>query len=290
MFEVRPWTKDPEYFNHIKISAVALIKMVIHARSGGDIEVMGMMQGKVVGRTFVVMDAFALPVEGTETRVNVGNDANEYMVNHIEASERVGRLESICGWYHSHPGYGCWLSGIDVGTEQLQQRVSDPFCAIVIDPHRTISAGKVELGVFRTYPEDHVAKEKTDFEHVPLGKIDDFGIHAHKYYKIPHSFFKSKLDNDLLDFLWNQYWVQTLSQSPIIMNREHITNNIVDFTEKLEKAESAPTKRGRHGLGGQKKKKEDNELKKVCAESSKTAMELNYGIMVEMLKGDLFTK
>jgi hypothetical protein len=21
------------------------------------------------------------------------------------------------GWYHSHPGYGCWLSGIDVGTQ-----------------------------------------------------------------------------------------------------------------------------------------------------------------------------
>ena len=28
----------------------------------------------------------------------------------------------------------------------------DPFVAIVIDPVRTISAGKVNLGAFRTYP------------------------------------------------------------------------------------------------------------------------------------------
>jgi hypothetical protein len=33
-------------------------------------QVMGLMQGKVQGDTFVVIDSFALPVEGTETRVN----------------------------------------------------------------------------------------------------------------------------------------------------------------------------------------------------------------------------
>ena len=93
--------------------------MVMHTRSGGDIEVMGMMQGKVVGDTFWVMDSFALPVEATETRVNVAADANEYLVSHIEDCERVNRPENVCGWYHSHPGYGCWLSGIDVNTESM---------------------------------------------------------------------------------------------------------------------------------------------------------------------------
>jgi len=33
----------------VKISAVALVKMVMHAKRGGDIEVMGLMQGKVKG-------------------------------------------------------------------------------------------------------------------------------------------------------------------------------------------------------------------------------------------------
>jgi len=52
------------------MSALALLKMAIHARSGGSLEVMGLMQGKVQGDTFIVIDSFALPVEGTETRVN----------------------------------------------------------------------------------------------------------------------------------------------------------------------------------------------------------------------------
>lgn len=46
--------------------------MVMHARSGGDIEVMGLMQGYPLGDTMLVMDAFALPVEASETRVNAG--------------------------------------------------------------------------------------------------------------------------------------------------------------------------------------------------------------------------
>jgi hypothetical protein len=50
---------------------------------------MGLMQGKVVGNAIVIMDAFALPVQGTETRVNAANEANEYMVEYSEQSEKV---------------------------------------------------------------------------------------------------------------------------------------------------------------------------------------------------------
>ena len=106
--------------------------------------------------TFYVMDSFGLPVEGTETRVNAGNEANEYMCDHLNACELVNRPENVCGWYHSHPGYGCWLSGIDVGTQTLYQKHQEPFIAIVIDPKRTMSAGKVEIGCFRCYPESYV--------------------------------------------------------------------------------------------------------------------------------------
>ena len=56
---------------------------------------------------------------------------------------QAGRLENVVGWYHSHPGYGCWLSGIDVSTQMLNQQFQEPFLAVVIDPTRTVSAGKV---------------------------------------------------------------------------------------------------------------------------------------------------
>ena len=70
----------------------------MHARSGGNIEIMGLMQGKIDGDTFIVMDSFALPVEGTETRVNAMAEAYEYMVNYSDLSNKVHRTENVIGW------------------------------------------------------------------------------------------------------------------------------------------------------------------------------------------------
>ena len=64
--------------------------MVMHARSGGTIEIMGLLLGKVDGSKMIVMDAFALPVEGTETRVNAQSQAYEYMTQYIESAKEVG--------------------------------------------------------------------------------------------------------------------------------------------------------------------------------------------------------
>lgn len=110
-----PWEKDPHYFKDIQISALALLKMVMHARSGGSLEIMGLLLGKVVDNTMVewvrfyfcdqsinffrwifsqqiVMDAFALPVEGTETRVNAQSQAYEYMTAYMESAIEVGKF------------------------------------------------------------------------------------------------------------------------------------------------------------------------------------------------------
>lgn len=80
---------SPHFFKDIKISALALLKMVMHARSGGTLEVMGLLLGKVAANTMIVMDSFALPVEGTETRVNAQAQAYEYMTAYIEAAKQV---------------------------------------------------------------------------------------------------------------------------------------------------------------------------------------------------------
>lgn len=61
----------------------------MHARSGGILEIMGLLLGKVEGNTMIVMDSFALPVEGTETRVNAQAQAYEYMTAYIESAKVV---------------------------------------------------------------------------------------------------------------------------------------------------------------------------------------------------------
>ena len=50
---------------------------------------MGMIQGKVIHDTMIIMDAFALPVEGTETRVNAAAEGYEYMVDYTMKSKEV---------------------------------------------------------------------------------------------------------------------------------------------------------------------------------------------------------
>merc|ERR1711956_44963 len=83
--------------------------------------------------------------------------------------------EPVCGWYHSHPGYGCWLSGTDVQTQMTYQSHQEPFLAVVVDPIRTCAAGKVEIGAFRTYPEGYNPPDETpsEYQSIPLDKIED---------------------------------------------------------------------------------------------------------------------
>ncbi|KZT20944.1 Mov34-domain-containing protein [Neolentinus lepideus HHB14362 ss-1] len=298
-----PWSKDPKYFKKCRISAVALIKMVIHARSGVPYEIMGLMQGKVVGDAMVVMDSFALPVQGTETRVNAANEANEYMVQYIQGSEKVSRLENAVGWYHSHPGYGCWLSGIDVSTQMNNQKYTDPFVAVVIDPNRTISAGKVDIGAFRTYPENYKPEggSSSEYQSIPLSKIEDFGVHADQYYPLEVEIFKSSLDTELLGLLWNKYWVNTLSQSPLISNREYAVSQLNDLQLKLAKAQStvASTRPvlpilkedadATSKVLKDAKKKEDSQLTKSVRDSTKIAIEAQHGLISQVLKDVIFS-
>lgn len=98
----KPWANDPHHFRRAKISALALLKMVVHARAGGTIEVMGLMQGKCEGDAIIVMDAFALPVEGTETRVNAQADAYEYMVEYSTINKQVSGLRPPHLMHHSY--------------------------------------------------------------------------------------------------------------------------------------------------------------------------------------------
>lgn len=160
------------------------------------------------------------------------------------------------------------------------QQYQEPFLAIVIDPHRTMAAGKVEIGAFRTYPEVHLppsvpleplfnqiqlslcaCKEirvaadplaagcvfctprnglqgykppdepVSEYQTIPLNKIEDFGVHAKSYYPLDISYFKSSLDSHMLDLLWNKYWVNTLSASPLIGNRDFLVGQIQDLGE-----------------------------------------------------------
>ncbi|KAA8496509.1 COP9 signalosome complex subunit 5a [Porphyridium purpureum] len=293
--EAKPWTRDPHYFQKVHISAIALIKMVMHARSGGSIEVMGSMQGKIEGNAFVIMDAFPLPVEGTETRVNAQADGYEFMVAYQEKSSQVVRNENVVGWYHSHPGYGCWLSGIDVQTQKSNQTFQDPFLAVVIDPIRTMSAGKVDIGAFRTYPVGYTPQDdggSREYQSVPMDKIEDFGFHAKDYYALEISYFKSRLDAALLDALWNKYWASTLSSAVTIQNRDFEAREISDIARKIGSAHSQLVSGSQNRLGGyivpDRSKNKENKLDRIRVDVCQLAREETNSLLGLTMKELLF--
>jgi len=280
----------------------------MHARSGGSLEVMGLMQGYIDGTALVVTDAFRLPVEGTETRVNAQDEANEYLVEYLRLSREQGRMENVVGWYHSHPGYGCWLSGIDVDTQAVQQQFNDPFVAVVVDPDRTVSAGKVEIGAFRTYPENYKPSDGSGssgatadgYQTVPLDKAVDFGAHASRYYSLEVEHFRSTMDARLLELLWNKYWVQTLSQTPLFTNRDYANKQMLDLGNKVCEISANVHRSGRGGpqgsgipptfsaSGGGMGKALDKALDKATREGKQLAAKELSGLTAGDVKANVF--
>eukprot|EP01134_Creolimax_fragrantissima_P006526 CFRG6526T1 len=306
----KPWANNPNYFTKVKISSLALLKMVKHAKSGGTLEIMGLMIGKYVGDTVVVLDSFALPGEGTETRVTALAEAYEYMVQYKDLLDKVNLRGQPVGWYHSHPGFGCWLSGIDVETTRTNQRLG-PFIAVVIDPVRTAAAGKVDLGAFMTYPQDALPAPSQEEKHqfIPSHKISDFGAHANHYYPMNVSYFKSDIDRALFEELWKEYWMNTLSSSALSSNSQYATQQMADIGCKLDSFNDQFTSGSSGNCNGVSFRKGDGpkylkaphisansvqsskaqkSLDTVTNDGSKLAIEAAHGLMSELLKSLIF--
>lgn len=182
------------------------------------------------------------------------------------------------------------MSGIDVSTQMLNQQFQEPWLAVVIDPLRTAAAGKVEIGAFRTYPEGYKPPEAaaSEYQTIPLAKIEDFGVHAGQYYPLEVSCFKSGLDAHMLELLWNKYWVNTLSSNPLAGNRAFVAGQVSDLAAKLEAAEAA-THGGGAGLGlARAGRAEEGPLAKVTRDAALVALEQAKGMTTQLVKDALF--
>lgn len=101
------------------ISSLALLKMLKHGRAGVPMEVMGLMLGEFVDDyTVHVVDVFAMPQSGTGVSVEAVDPV--FQTKMLDQLKQTNRPEMVVGWYHSHPGFGCWLSGVDINTQQVR--------------------------------------------------------------------------------------------------------------------------------------------------------------------------
>ncbi|XP_062303366.1 26S proteasome non-ATPase regulatory subunit 14 isoform X2 [Osmerus eperlanus] len=92
----------------VYISSLALLKMLKHGRAGVPMEVMGLMLGEFVDDyTVRVIDVFAMPQSGTGVSVEAVDPV--FQAKMLDMLKQTGRPEMVVGWYHSHPGFGCWM-------------------------------------------------------------------------------------------------------------------------------------------------------------------------------------
>lgn len=135
-------TKETVY-----ISSIALLKMLKHGRAGVPMEVMGLMLGEFVDDyTVNVVDVFAMPQSGTGVSVEAVDDV--FQAKMMDMLKQTGRDQMVVGWYHSHPGFGCWLSSVDVNTQKSFEQLNSRAVAVVVDPIQSVK-GKVVIDAFR---------------------------------------------------------------------------------------------------------------------------------------------
>jgi 26S proteasome regulatory subunit N11 len=89
-----------------------------------------------------------MPQSGTETTIESIDEG--FQVKMVEMLKQTGRNEIVVGWYHSHPGFGCWLSSTDINTQKTFEQQVPRTVAVVVDPIQSVR-GKVVIDAFRTY-------------------------------------------------------------------------------------------------------------------------------------------
>ena len=84
----------------------------------------------------------------------------------METLKLTGRNETVVGWYHSHPGFGCWLSSTDISTQQSFEKLCKRAVAVVVDPIQSVK-GRVVIDAFLIdwkFIRNYWARTKTSYK------------------------------------------------------------------------------------------------------------------------------
>jgi COP9 signalosome complex subunit 5 len=140
---------------------------------------------------------------------------------------------------------------------------------------------------------------------------------ACRYYPLEVSIFKSSLDTQILELVWQRYWAETLSQPPLDLTQEYTIARLADIGKKAQRVagkckhssgswhgprlDSAPAKRG-HGQTFQmdqdmvqgmeewdnRPTPSNQDVQALSRDAGKLSIELSQGLIAKSLRGSLF--
>lgn len=153
----------------------------------------------------------------------------------------------VVGWYHSHPGFGCWLSSVDINTQQVRfslppthspilpfpslplsnlppfpfspqsfEQLNPRAVAVVVDPIQSVK-GKVVIDAFRLINPSSVMMSQeprqttSNVGHLSKPSIQSLihGLNRH-YYSISIGYRKTELEQTMLGNLHKKNWTEGL--------------------------------------------------------------------------------
>jgi 26S proteasome regulatory subunit N11 len=134
--------------------------------------------------------------------------------------KQTGRAEMVVGWYHSHPGFGCWLSGVDMATQTSFEQLNQRAVAVVVDPVQSVK-GKVVIDAFRMIAgqnnmmmmvaptEPRQTTSNVGFMKKPTIQARIHGLDRH-YYSLVIDWRKNELEEQMLMNLHKKDWTAGL--------------------------------------------------------------------------------
>ncbi|KAF1315290.1 26s proteasome non-atpase regulatory subunit 14, partial [Globisporangium splendens] len=227
----------------VHISSLALLKMLKHGRAGVPMEVMGLMLGEFVDDyTVNCIDVFAMPQSGTGVSVEAVDPV--FQTKMLDMLKQTGRAEMVVGWYHSHPGFGCWLSGVDINTQQSFEALNNRAVSIVVDPIQSVK-GKVVIDAFRLInPQLMMLGQEPRQTTSNIGHLNKPSIQAlihglnRHYYSIAIDYRKNELEEQMLMNLHKNTWsdglVLTKFEDHAVEN-EKTVKAMLSLTEQYNK-------------------------------------------------------
>jgi 26S proteasome regulatory subunit N11 len=228
----------------VYISSLALLKMLRHGRMGVPMEVMGLMLGEFIDDyTVRVVDVFSFPQSGNSVSVEAVDEV--FQTRMLDMLKQTGRPEMVVGWYHSHPGFGCWFSGTDMNTQQSFEQLNSRAVGVVVDPIQSVK-GKVVIDCFRLIGQQTMMlgqeprQTTSNIGHLNKPTLTGLihGLNRH-YYSITINYRKNDLEQKVLLNLGRKKWTDSLKMANFEKHdteNENLVKDMLDMTSKYNTA------------------------------------------------------
>lgn len=226
----------PDSSEKVHVSSLALLKMLKHGRAGVPMEVMGLMLGQFVDEyTINCVDVFAMPQSGTSVSVEAVDPV--FQTKMLDMLQQTGRGEMVVGWYHSHPGFGCWLSSTDINTQSSFEALNPRAVALVVDPIQSVK-GKVVIDCFRLInPQLMMLGQEPRQTTSIVGHLNKPSIQAlihglnRHYYSLVIDYRKNELEEQMLMNLHRRKWSAGLNINNFKCIREKNEQSIKEMVK-----------------------------------------------------------